>query len=262
MNRLDQTLEQLRQAGRPGLVCYFTAGDPDFDASLALLRELAGAGADLIELGLPFSDPVADGPVIQAAHLRARAAGQTAARTLELAGALRRGDAHTPLVLMGYLNPVMRYGAERFMTDAAAAGVDGLLLVDLPHEHAAPYRAAARAAGLHLLGMSAPTTDAARLARWSRTASGFLYHVALAGTTGAASCAPADVARAVAALREHCALPVAAGFGIREPEQARAVAASADLVVIGSRLVELFAAQGHGATLQAVREFATAIKPA
>jgi tryptophan synthase alpha chain len=260
MNRLDTTLARLRTAGRSGLACYFTAGDPDFPTSLELLRSLAAAGADLIELGLPFSDPVADGPAIQAAHLRARAAGQTAERTLALVAELRQTDPATPVVLMGYLNPVMQYGCERFMADAARLGVDGLLLVDLPIEHAAPYKETASAAGLHLISMTAPTSDDARLDRVLHGASGFVYHVALNGTTGARRCAPDDVAPTVARLRRHTALPIAVGFGIRDAGQVRALAGIADILVVGSQLVDTLAQRGTATALDEVRRYAQAIR--
>jgi tryptophan synthase alpha chain len=259
MNRLDTTLSRLRAARKSGLVCYFTAGDPDYAASLSLLQGLAGAGADIIELGLPFSDPVADGPVIQAAHLRARAAGQTTARTLEMVQALRQTDADTPVVLMGYLNPVMQYGMERFMGDAAVAGVDALLLVDLPVEHAQAARAAARAAGLHLISMTAPTSDDARLKQVLADARGFVYHVTLNGTTGVQQCTAKAVDQAVTRLRAQTTLPLAVGFGIREAAQVRALACVADLIVIGSKLVETLAAQGREAALREVRVFAEAL---
>jgi tryptophan synthase alpha chain len=261
MKRLDITLARLHEQGRSGLACYVTAGDPDFATSLALLADLGTAGADIIELGLPFSDPVADGPAIQNAHLRARAAGQTAKRTLALVAALRETNTATPLVLMGYLNPVMQYGAERFMAEAAAVGADALLLVDLPVEHAAHYRAAARSAGLHLIAMTAPNSDDARLAEVLREASGFVYHVAINGTTGAARCTPAMVGTALARVRRHTPLPIAAGFGIREAAQARALAGHADLLVVGSQLVETLADAGVEAALQLVREFAQALLP-
>jgi tryptophan synthase alpha chain len=259
MNRLDRRLAELKHHAHSGLACYFTAGDPDFDRSLTLLRGLGQAGADIIELGFPFSDPVADGPVIQAAHLRARAAGQTLARTLELVAALRTSDSSTPMVLMGYLNPVLQYGIDAFMRDAAAAGVDGLLLVDLPLEHAAPAKQAARAAGLHLISMSAPTSDDDRLAQVLADASGFVYHVALNGTTGAAQSLPLDVANAITRLRRHTKLPLAVGFGIREPAQARAMAELAEVVVVGSALVDTLQNQGIDATLAQVRALAAAV---
>ncbi|MCW2318144.1 tryptophan synthase alpha chain [Rhodoblastus acidophilus] len=261
MNRLDATLSRLRDQNRSGLVCYFMAGDPDFDTSAKLLAQLGAAGADVIELGLPFSDPVADGPSIQNAHLRARAAGQTSARTLALVAELRRTDFTTPVVLMGYVNPVMQYGDKQFMTDAAAAGADALLLLDLPVEHAAPYRAAALAAGLRLIVMTAPTSDDARLAEILRDASGFVYHTTITGTTGAASCAPEQAGAAIARTRRHTRAPIAAGFGVRRPAQARALAEHADLVVVGSQLVETLASEGVDAALRAVRAFAEALHP-
>ncbi|MDR3438638.1 tryptophan synthase subunit alpha [Telmatospirillum sp.] len=260
MNRIDATLARLRKDTRSGLVCYFTAGDPDFVTSLELLNGLSAAGADIIELGMPFSDPVADGPTIQDAHIRARAAGQTVVRTLELVHALRATDANTALVLMGYLNPVMQYGRDRFMRDAAAAGVDGLIVVDLPVEHAAPYQAAARGSGIHLIRMTAPTSDSDRLARVLRDASGFVYHVTVTGTTGRAVWAPDDIATAVARLRTHTSVPIAAGFGIRTPEQVRQLTGIADLIVVGSRLVEVLAARGVAAALTEVGALAAAIE--
>lgn len=261
MNLIDQTLARLQQEVRSGLVTYFTAGDPDYASSLTLLRGLAASGADLIELGLPFSDPVADGPTIQAAHIRARAAGQTAARTLALVAELRETDATTPVVLMGYLNPVMQYGIERFMNDAAEAGVDGLILVDLPIEHAPPYEDAAKTAGLHLIRMTAPTSDDKRLAEVLKDAIGFIYHVTLTGTTGAASATAADVEAAITRLRRHSRLPVAAGFGIRSAAQVHALAGKAELIVVGSRLVEVLAHNGVEAALEEVRAFAAACHP-
>lgn len=259
MNRLDSTLASLKAQKQAALACYFTAGDPGFETSLELLRGLRTAGTDIIELGFPFSDPVADGPVIQAAHLRARAAGQTLARTLELVAALRQTDPHTPVVLMGYLNPVVQYGVERFMPDAAKAGVDGLLLVDLPLEHAAPAKQAARAAGLHLLSMSAPTSDDQRLEQTLADASGFVYHVALNGITGSAQSLPLEVAQAITRLRRHTQLPLAVGFGIRDAAQAHAMAEVADIVVVGSALVDTLAQQGVAATLQQVHSLANAV---
>jgi len=258
MKRIEHTLARLRTAGHSGLVTYFTAGDPDFATSLTLLRGLAAAGADLIELGLPFSDPVADGPVIQAAHIRARAAGQTLALTLDLVHALRGTDAVTPVVLMGYLNPVLQYGIERFMQDAAHSGVDGLILVDLPIEHLALYDAAACAAGLHLIRMTAPTSDDARLAQILAGAGGFVYHVSVTGTTGAGSATAEEVAQAVERVHRHTALPVATGFGIREAAQVKALAGHSELIVVGSALVDRLADQGVAAALAQVRELAAA----
>jgi tryptophan synthase alpha chain len=258
MNRLDVTLARLRAEQRSALATYFTAGDPDFERCLQLLRGLGAAGADVIELGLPFSDPVADGSVIQGAHLRALAGGQTAARTLELVARLRETDATTPVVLMGYFNPVLQYGPERFLRDAAQAGVDALLLVDLTVEHAAPYVGAAREAGVHLIRMTAPTSDEARLRTVLADASGFVYHVSLNGTTGAAGAAP-DADAALARVRRFTDLPLALGFGIRDEAQIRALAGTVELIVVGSRLVEMLASDGVDATLAQVSAFARAL---
>lgn len=259
MERLQTLFSRLKDEGRSGLACYFTAGDPDFATCLALLGGLAEAGADLIELGLPFSDPVADGEAIQAAHIRALASGQTVARTLELVRTLRATDETTPLVLMGYLNPVFRYG-ETFFTDAAAAGVDGLILVDLPLEHRARWDKAARAAGLALIRMSAPTTPDDRLAALLDGAQGFLYHVSLNGTTGAARCAPDAVRGALTRIHAQSPLPVAVGFGIRSPEQVGELAGAAELIVVGSHLVDTLARSGHAATLNEVRKLAAPLR--
>ncbi|WP_028533954.1 tryptophan synthase subunit alpha [Paludibacterium yongneupense] len=260
MNRLDQTLARLRGEKRSALATYFTAGDPDFDTSLRLLQGLAAAGADVIELGMPFSDPVADGVVIQAAHLRALAGGQTVRRTLELVARLRETDDVTPVVLMGYFNPVLQYGVERFLGDARRAGVDALLLVDLTVEPAAPYVAAAQETGIHLIRMTAPTTDEARLSTVLDGASGFVYHVSLTGTTGAARSAAAVPLQALARLRRHTDLPLALGFGIREASQIAALAGAVDLIVVGSRLVETLAASGVDGALQQVRDFAHVLR--
>lgn len=261
MNRLTQRLQQLRAAGRSGLVTYLTAGDPDAATSLALLTRLGAAGADLIELGMPFSDPVADGPTIQAAHLRALASGQTLAATLQLVSRLRQHDQTTPLLLMGYLNPLLQYGVEPFMAAAAAAGVDGLLLVDLPFEHAAPYRAAARQHGLQLIAMTAPGSDAARLAHWLPYAEGFVYHVSLNGITGSAAADSDALTAHVARLRTLTPLPIALGFGLRTPQQLAALNRQADLLVVGSALVATLARDGVEATLQQVRQLAAALQP-
>lgn len=260
MRRLNARLKLLQDQNRSGLACYFTAGDPDFGTCLTLLAGLGAAGADLIELGIPFGDPVADGPAIQNAHLRARSAGQTAEKTLVLVAALRKTDARTPVVLMGYLNPIMQYGAARFMEDAVAAGVDALLLVDLPVEHASTYRELARDAGLELVAMTAPTSNDERLRKVLCDARGFVYHVALNGTTGAGLCSPEDVGSAIARIRRYTRLPIAAGFGIRDPNQARALAKHADIVVVGSQLVETLAHSGIEATIQAVSEFANVLR--
>lgn len=256
MNRITTRLQSLRQSGRGGLITYVTAGDPDDTRSLALLSQLGDAGADLIELGMPFSDPVADGPVIQAAHLRALSAGQTLARTLTLVARLRQRDETTPVILMGYLNPVLQYGLDRCMADAAAAGVDGLLLVDLPFEHAADYRQAARQQGLQLISMTAPTSDDARLAKLLPQAEGFVYHVSLNGITGGTSAATDTVIDTLARLRRHTSLPLALGFGLREPAQLHALRQHADLLVVGTLIVETLEQHGVAAALAKVRGLA------
>lgn len=261
MTRLDRTLAALRQSGRSGLVTYFAAGDPDPAACLELLRGLGAAGADVIELGMPFSDPVADGPVLQQANVRALAGGQTLRRTLALVRDFREADAHTPVVLMGYLNPILRRGVDGFIEDAAAAGVDGLIIIDLPLEHADEIGGTARAHGLHLIRMSAPTSENARLAGLLRDASGFVYHIMLAGTTGADLPDERRIAQDLERLRSHTRLPVAAGFGVRSPDEARLVARHADLVVVGSRLAQVLAEQGVAGALDEVRGLAAALRP-
>jgi tryptophan synthase alpha chain len=261
MTRLDRTLSALRQSGRSGLVTYFAAGDPDPGACLALLRGLAEAGADVIELGMPFSDPVADGPVLQQANVRALAGGQTLKRTLALLREFRAADAKTPVVLMGYLNPILRHGVAAFLADAAAAGVDGLIVIDLPIEHAGEIGREARACGIHLIRMSAPTSTDARLAQVLRDASGFVYHIMLAGTTGAELPDERRIARDLGRVRAHTALPVAAGFGVRSPDEARLVGRHADLVAVGSWLAQTLAERGVDGALDAVRELAAALRP-
>ena len=260
MTRLQHTFAALRRSGRCGLATYFAAGDPDPGACLELLRGLPAAGADVIELGMPFSDPVADGPMLQQANRRALAAGQTLAGTLALLREFRSGHEATPVVLMGYLNPILRYGAAAFAADAAAAGVDGLIVVDLPPEHAGELERHARAHGIDLIRMSAPTTDEERLARSLREASGFVYHVMLAGTTGASLPDERRIAQDLARVRAHTRLPVAAGFGVRSPEDARRIGRHADLVAVGSRLAEVLAQGGVKAALEEVRGLAAALR--
>ncbi len=240
-SRLDRRFAALREEDRAGLVTFITAGDPDADTSLALLRRLPGAGADVIELGMAFTDPMADGPAIQASSLRALKAGITLARTLDLVRRFRDGDAETPLVLMGYFNPIHSYGVGRFLADAGAAGVDGLIVVDLPPEEDAELCVPAVEAGLAFIRLATPTTDDARLPTVLNRASGFVYYVSIAGITGTAEIALAGVQMALTRLRLYTRLPVAVGFGIRTPEQAAAVARIADAVVIGSAIVDRIA---------------------
>ena len=238
MSRIEQRFAALKAEGRAGLVAYLVAGDPDLDTSRRLLEGVAAAGADLIEIGMPFSDPMADGPLIQAAGLRALRAGMTLRKTLAMVQGLRARDPDTPYVLMGYYNPVYRYGAEAFAKDAAAAGVDGLIIVDLPPEEDPELAEPARRAGLDLVRLATPTSDAARLPRIVERASGFIYYVAIAGITGTSSADAAGVRDAVARIRRFSDLPVAVGFGIKTPEQAAQIARIADAAAVGSALVD------------------------
>jgi tryptophan synthase alpha chain len=236
--RLDDRFAALKREGRAGFVAYVMAGDPDAETSLRVVQGLPGAGADIIELGFPFSDPMADGPAIQRSALRALASGMTLAGTLELARRFREGDKETPLVLMGYLNPILSYGMTPFAADAAAAGVDGVIVVDCPPEEADPVLAAFDPAGLALIRLATPTTDDKRLPAVVRRTSGFVYYVSVAGVTGGKSVDAEIVAPAVARVRAASGLPVAVGFGIRTAEQAAAVAKIADAAVVGSALVD------------------------
>ncbi len=235
--RLERRFAALGRDGRAGLVAFVSAGDPDPETSLAIVSGLPRAGADVIELGMPFSDPVADGPVIQAAGQRALGSGASMRRTLELVRSFRAHDQETPLVLMGYFNPILAMGVEAFAEAAGGAGVDALIVVDLPPEEEAELRSPADQAGLRLIRLTTPTTDEARLTEVLAGAGGFVYHVSITGITGAAAPDPGAVSGAVARVRRHTALPVAVGFGIKTPEQAAAVARVADAAVVGSVLV-------------------------
>ena len=238
MSRIEKRFAALRAEGRAGLVAYLTAGDPDPETSAALFRGLPAAGADLIEIGMPFSDPMADGPAIQAAGLRALKRGATLRGTLALVRELRRTDADTPLVLMGYYNPIYRYGVEAFARDAVEAGVDGVIVVDLPPEEDAELSRPAREAGLDFVRLATPTSDDARLPVILERAGGFIYYVAIAGITGTRLADADSAGRAVTRLRRLTELPIAVGFGIRSAEQAAAVASVADAAVVGSALVQ------------------------
>jgi tryptophan synthase alpha chain len=254
--RIEARFADLARENRAGLVAYVMAGDPDPDQSLETLLGLATAGADLIELGMPFSDPMADGPTIQRAALRALAGGMTLPGVLDLVRRFRRTDSQTPIILMGYLNPVLSQGLTAFAAAAAAAGADGVIMVDCPPEEAEPLADALDAEGLALVRLATPTTDAARLAIVARRTRGFVYYVAVAGTTGGKAADADLVAPAVAKVRTASGLPVAVGFGIRTPEQAAAIARIADGVVVGSALVDAMAsaqARGEGPA-QAARE--------
>ncbi|RME62876.1 MAG: tryptophan synthase subunit alpha [Alphaproteobacteria bacterium] len=236
--RIEARFAALAREGRAGLVAFVMAGDPDLQTATEIVLGLPGAGADVIEIGMPFSDPMADGPAIQEAGQRALRNGQTMARTLELVRRLRAQDMATPVVLMGYYNPIHAYGVPRFVADAKAAGVDGLIVVDLPPEEDAELRLPARAGGLHCIRLATPTTDQARLPTVLANASGFLYYVSVAGVTGGKSALEGTVAAAMAKLKAHSALPVAVGFGIKTPAQAAAIARVADAAVVGSAIVE------------------------
>ena len=235
--RLARTFARLKQEGRGGLVTFTMAGDPDAETSLELLNGLPGAGADIVELGMPFSDPMADGPVIEAAGLRARKAGTTMRTTLEIVRRFRSANTTTPLVLMGYFNPIYAYGVTRFARDAAEAGADGLIVVDLPPEEDAELRHPAAECGLAVIRLASPTTRGARLSRVLDGAAGFLYYVAVAGITGTHSAPAEDIARALAPIRAQTDLPVVVGFGIKTPGQARDIVRHADAAVVGSALV-------------------------
>jgi tryptophan synthase alpha chain len=241
VSRIEKRFAALKAEGRAGLVAYLIAGDPDLETSTRLFEGVAAAGADLIEIGMPFSDPMADGPVIQAAGLRALRSGMTLRKTLALVKHLRARDPDTPYVLMGYYNPIYRYGAEAFCRDAAAAGVDGLIIVDLPPEEDPELADPARAAGLDLVRLATPTSDDRRLPIILQRAYGFLYYVAIAGITGTRSADAGAVRDAVARLRKFTSLPVVVGFGIKTPEQAAEVAKAADAAAVGTSLVDRLA---------------------
>jgi len=240
-NRIEGRFAALRKEGRAGLVIYLTAGDPDPETSFALFSGLAAAGADLIEIGMPFSDPMADGPSVQAAGQRALKAGTTLRSTLAMVTRLRERDPDTPYVLMGYYNPIYRYGVDAFARDAVAAGVDGAIIVDLPPEEDAELAVPARAAGLDIVRLATPTSDEARLPAIVAHASGFLYYVAVTGITGTRSADAASVDAAVTRVRRFSQLPIAVGFGIKTPAQATEVAKVADAVVVGSAVVDRLA---------------------
>jgi tryptophan synthase alpha chain len=241
VDRLNRRFAELKREGRAGFVAYVMAGDPDAETTLKVLQGLPQAGADVIELGFPFSDPMADGPPIQRAALRALKAGTTLAGTLDLVRRFREGDEATPIVLMGYLNPILSHSIDRFAADAAKAGADGVIVVDCPPEEAGPLADSLDRAGVALIRLAAPTTDAERLPIVVARTSGFVYYVSVAGVTGVKAADASTVAPAVARVREASGLPVAVGFGIRSPEQAAAVARVADAAVVGSALVEALA---------------------
>ena len=236
--RIDRRFAALNKQGRAALVTFTMAGDPDYATSLTILKALPKAGADVIELGMPFTDPMADGPAIQAAGLRALHAGQNMKKTLAAVRDFRAGDDATPIVLMGYYNPIYIYGVERFLADAKSAGVDGLIVVDLPPEEDSELCLPAMKAGLNFIRLATPTTDEKRLPTVLTNTSGFVYYVSITGITGAAAPDTGKVAAAVARIKRHTKLPVCVGFGVRTAAHARAIAEGADGVVVGSALVE------------------------
>ena len=237
MSRIAQRFAELKRAGRAAFVPFITAGDPDLETSWSILEKLPAAGADIIELGVPFTDPMADGPAVQASSLRALKAGMTLAKVLDLVRKFRKADRMTPLVLMGYFNPVHAHGSAKFAKDAAEAGVDGLIVVDMPPEEDEVLRAPAAAHGIDLVRLIAPTTDDRRLATVLGGASGFLYYVSVAGTTGTKTFAENEVRASLARIRGATDLPCAVGFGIKTPEQAAIIARIADGAVVGSSIV-------------------------
>ncbi|MEM7695770.1 MAG: tryptophan synthase subunit alpha [Pseudomonadota bacterium] len=244
MTRIAERFKSLAAENRAGLVTFITAGDPDLAASGKILEGLPAAGADIIELGMPFTDPMADGPAIQAAGRRALKAGTTLTDVLAMVRTFRQGDDTTPIVLMGYYNPIYHRGVDRFLDEAKAAGVDGLIIVDLPPEEDDELCRPARAAGLDFIRLATPTTDAARLPAVLNNTSGFIYYVAIAGITGTRSAAAADVGDAVARLKAAADMPVGVGFGVKTPEQAKDIASVADAVVVGSAIVDVIAQGG------------------
>ncbi|MFA6157795.1 tryptophan synthase subunit alpha [Mesorhizobium sp.] len=239
--RIDRRMAQLKTEGRPALVTYFMAGDPDYQTSLSIMKALPRAGADIIELGMPFSDPMADGPAIQAAGLRALKGGQTLVKTLKMASEFRAADNETPIVLMGYYNPIYVYGVDRFLKDAIASGVDGLIVVDLPPEMDEELCIPALKAGVNFIRLATPTTDDKRLPKVLQNTSGFVYYVSMTGITGSALADTGKVAAAVERIKSHTGLPVCVGFGVKTAEQARVIGANADGVVVGTAIVNAVA---------------------
>jgi len=239
MTRIDQKFAQLRAEGRKGFVAYVMAGDPDYATSLEIVKGLPGAGVDFIELGMPFTDPMADGPTIQLAGQRALEGGQTLQKTLDMVTEFRKGDDSTPIVMMGYYNPIYSRGVDRFLADAVAAGIDGLIVVDLPPEEDSELCLPAQAAGLNFIRLATPTTDDARLPKVLQNTSGFVYYVSITGITGAAAPQAVDVAPDVARIKAATDLPVMVGFGISTPEAAEAICSIADGCIVGSAIVKL-----------------------
>lgn len=237
--RIDTKFAELSKEGRAAFVTFVMCGDPDMATSLEIIKALPKAGADIIEIGMPFTDPMADGPAIQAAGLRALKAGMTLKKTLQVVRDFRKDEAATPIVLMGYYNPIYIYGVDKFLVDAKSAGVDGLIIVDLPPEEDTELCLPAMKAGLNFIRLATPTTDDKRLPAVLANTSGFVYYVSITGITGSASAATSDVATAVARIKRHTKLPVCVGFGIRTPEAARDIAQAANGAVVGSALIDV-----------------------
>ncbi len=263
--RIDACFTQLKREGRSAFVTFLTAGDPDPVTSLEIIKAMSRAGADIIELGMPFTDPMADGPSIQAAGQRALRAGMTLRKTIEMVRAFRKGDQVTPLVLMGYYNPIYVYGVERFLIDAKSAGVDGLIIVDLPPEEDAELCLPALEAGLNFIRLATPTTDDRRLPAVLANTSGFVYYVSITGITGAAAADSRAVGEAVARIKRHTNLPVCVGFGIKTPQAAGSIAQAADGAVVGTALVDALRGsldeegRATSRTVDAVAKFAASL---
>ncbi|GEO86576.1 MULTISPECIES: tryptophan synthase subunit alpha [Alphaproteobacteria] len=259
--RMDKKFAALKAEGRPALVTYFMGGDPDYETSLKIMKALPAAGADVIELGAPFSDPMADGPAIQMAGQRALKGGQTMRKTLQMAREFRKGDDTTPIVIMGYYNPIYVYGVDRFLEDALEAGIDGLIIVDLPAEMDNELCIPARAKDINFIRLTTPTTDDKRLPKVLTNTSGFVYYVSMTGITGSALPDPSKIAGAVQRIKSQTDLPVCVGFGVKTAEHARLIGASADGVVVGTAIVNQVATSldkdGHASadTVQAVATF-------
>jgi tryptophan synthase alpha chain len=263
--RIDTRFAELKKEGRAAFVTFVMCGDPDLATSLEIIKALPKAGADIIEIGMPFTDPMADGPAIQAAGLRALKAGTTLKKTLQVVRDFRKDDATTPIVLMGYYNPIYIYGVDKFLVDAKSAGVDGLIVVDLPPEEDTELCLPALKAGLNFIRLATPTTDDKRLPAVLANTSGFVYYVSITGITGSASADTAQVSAAVARIKRHTQLPVCVGFGIRTPEAARGIAQAANGAVVGSALIDALRAtldsedRATAKTVPAVADLAAAL---
>ncbi|MGZ9719214.1 tryptophan synthase subunit alpha [Rhizobium miluonense] len=261
--RMDKRFAALKAEGRPALVTYFMGGDPDYETSLGIMKALPEAGADVIELGMPFSDPMADGPAIQLAGQRALKAGQTLKKTLQLAADFRKTDADTPIVMMGYYNPIYIYGVEKFLDDAIAAGIDGLIVVDLPPEMDDELCIPAIRKGINFIRLATPTTDDKRLPTVLKNTSGFVYYVSMNGITGSALPDPSLVSGAVKRIKQHTELPVCVGFGVKTAEHAKLIGASADGVVVGTAIVNQIATsltKDGKATADTIQAVATLVR--